>query len=105
MGVTRPVRRGKAEMTSNDAMRASDGDREHAAGMLRDAYAAGRIDLEELHGRAGAAYSARTWGELRDLTADLPRGQVRWCAASGAKFPAGDASQDTGRGGHALPSG
>jgi hypothetical protein len=58
MGIARRVMRGKAEMTSDDAMRASDGDREHAADMLRDAYAAGRIDLEELHGRAGAAYSA-----------------------------------------------
>jgi Domain of unknown function (DUF1707) len=78
-------------MTSDDAMRASDGDREHAADMLRNAYAAGRIDLAELHGRAGAAYSAKTWGELRDLTADLPPGQVRSCAASGAASPAGAA--------------
>jgi hypothetical protein len=89
MGITRRVRREKAEMTSDDAMRASDGDREHAAEMLRNAYAAGRIDLEELHGRADAAYSAKTWGELRDLTADLPAGQVLSCAASGAESPAG----------------
>lgn len=87
MGITRRVSRGKAEMTSDDAMRASDGDREHAAEMLRNAYAAGRIDLEELHHRADAAYSATTWGELRDLTADLPTGQVRSCAASGAESP------------------
>lgn len=76
-------------MTSDDAMRASDGDREHAAGMLRDAYAAGRIDLEELRGRADAAYSATTWGELRDLTADVPSGQAGSCAASGAGSAAG----------------
>jgi hypothetical protein len=79
-------------MTSDEKMRASDGDREHAAEMLRNAYAAGRIDLEELHDRAGAAYSATTWGELRDLTADLPAGQVRCCAASGAESPAGAAA-------------
>jgi hypothetical protein len=91
MGITRRVRRGMAEMTSDDAMRASDGDREHAADMLRDAYAVGRIDLEELHDRADAAYSAKTWGELRDLIADLPAGQVRSCAASGAESPAGAA--------------
>src|SRR5215471_5134524 len=88
MGMTRRVRRGKAEMTSDDVMRASDGDREHAADMLRTAYAAGRIDLEELHDRADAAYSATTWGDLRELTADLPPGQVRSCAASGAASPA-----------------
>jgi DUF1707 SHOCT-like domain len=91
MGITRRVRRGKAKMTSDDAMRASDGDREHAAEMLRNAYAAGRIDLGELHHRAGAAYSATTWGELRDLTADLPAGQVRSRAASGAESPTGAA--------------
>jgi hypothetical protein len=90
-GITRRARRGKAEMTSDDAMRASDGDREHAAEMLRNAYAAGRIDLEELHDRAGAAYSATTRGDLRDLTADLPTGQVRSCAASGAESLAGAA--------------
>ena len=91
MGITRRVSRGKAEMTSDDAMRASDGDREHAAEMLRNAYAAGRIDLAELHDRAGAAYTATTWGELRALTADLPAGQVRSRAASGAASPAGAA--------------
>ena len=83
--------RGKAEMTSDDAMRASDGDREHAADMLRTAYATGRIDLDELRGRAGAAYSAKTWGDLCDLTADLPAGQVGFCPASGAASPAGAA--------------
>jgi DUF1707 SHOCT-like domain len=78
-------------MTSDDAMRASDGDREHAAEMLRNAYTVGRIDLEELHDRADAAYSAKTWAELRDLTADLPTGQVLSCAASGAESSAGAA--------------
>jgi len=91
MGITRRVSRGKAEMISDEKMRASDGDREHAADMLRTAYASGRIDLEELHHRAGAAYSATTWGELRDLTADLPAGQARSRAASGAASPAGAA--------------
>jgi hypothetical protein len=34
-GHNEAVMRGKAEMTSNDVMRASDGDRERAAEMLR----------------------------------------------------------------------
>jgi hypothetical protein len=84
MDVTTRVVSGEAEMTSDDAIRASDSDRELAAEVLRDAYAVGRIDLEEFHDRAGTAYSARTWGELRDLTADLPTGQVLSRAASGA---------------------
>jgi hypothetical protein len=73
----------KTEMTSDDAMRASDRDRELAAGLLRDAYVAGRIDLDEFHDRTDGAYSARTWGELRDLTADLPTGQALAHAAPG----------------------
>ena len=63
-------------MTSDQAMRASDHDRERAAEVLRDAYAVGRLDLEEFHDRAGAAYSAKTWGELRHLTADLPASRL-----------------------------
>jgi hypothetical protein len=49
-------------MTSDQAMRASDRDRERAAEVLSDAYAVGRLDLKEFHDRAGAAYSAKTWG-------------------------------------------
>jgi hypothetical protein len=63
-------------MTSDQAMRASDRDRERAAEVLGDAYAVGRLDLEEFHDRADAAYSAKTWGELRDLTADLPAWRI-----------------------------
>lgn len=39
--------------------------------MLREAYVAGRLDLDELCDRAEAAYSARTRGDLCALTADL----------------------------------
>lgn len=59
-------------MLANGTMRASDQDRESAVAMLRDAYADGRLDLSELSDRAGAAYRARTWDDLRRLTADLP---------------------------------
>ena len=85
-GVTAVTRRdeGNTEMASDDAMRASDRDRELTAGILRDAYVAGRIDLQEFHDRANGSYSARTWGELRDLTADLPTGQALSHAESGA---------------------
>jgi hypothetical protein len=63
-------------MTSDQAMRASDRDRERATEVLCDAYAVGCLDLEEFHDRADAACTAKTWGELRDLTADLPTGQT-----------------------------
>jgi hypothetical protein len=59
-------------MATDRRMRASDQDRESAAELLREAYAVGRLNREELDERAAAVYSATTWGELRDLTADLP---------------------------------
>jgi hypothetical protein len=43
-----------------------------AAELLKEAHAVGRLSREELDDRATAAYSAKTRGELRDVTADLP---------------------------------
>ena len=59
-------------MPTDDAIRASDADREHAVGILRDGYACGRITLAEFDERTTAAFTSRTWGELRELTRDLP---------------------------------
>ncbi len=59
-------------MTADRLMRASDRDRDRAAEVLRDAYAAGRLNRDELDERVLAAYAARTRGELDDLIADLP---------------------------------
>ena len=59
-------------MSTDDAIRASDADREHAVGMLRDGYATGRLTLAEFDDRTTAALTSRTWGELRGLTRDLP---------------------------------
>jgi hypothetical protein len=53
-------------------MRASDQDRDKVAGVLSDAYAAGRLSRDELDERCAAAYRAQTYGELQDLAADLP---------------------------------
>ncbi|MBB4947188.1 hypothetical protein F4556_002723 [Kitasatospora gansuensis] len=53
-------------------LRASDADRERIAELLRDAYAEGRLTVEEHSERIEAAYSARTLGELAPLTRDLP---------------------------------
>jgi len=59
-------------MTADDPIRASDADREVVVAALRDAYTAGRLTMEEFDERTSAAYAARTWGELRKLTVDLP---------------------------------
>jgi hypothetical protein len=60
--------------------RASDEDRQDAVNLLHCAYTAGRLDLDELRERSGAAYAAISWRQLRDLTADLPYqlNEARW---------------------------
>lgn len=57
---------------SEPELRVSDEDRERVATELREHYAAGRIDGEELGDRLDRAYAARTAGELELLRADLP---------------------------------
>lgn len=59
-------------MSTDDAIRASDADRERAVGILGDGYASGRLTLAEFDERTTAAFTSRTWGELRELTRDLP---------------------------------
>jgi hypothetical protein len=59
-------------MTTDRVIRASDHDRENVVEVLRDAYAAGRLTLAEFDERTTAAYSGKTWNDLRELTADLP---------------------------------
>jgi len=59
-------------MASDHMIRASDRDRDAVVTTLRDAYAAGRLTLEEFDERTTAAYASKTWGELRRLTEDLP---------------------------------
>src|SRR6202042_3334396 len=59
-------------MASDDPIRASDADREVVVATLREAYTAGRLNLDEFDERTTAAYESKTWGDLRKLTADLP---------------------------------
>jgi hypothetical protein len=56
--------------------RASDADRERAIDVLRAAFAEGRLSREEHGERVLRAYSSRTYGELADLSADLPSGPL-----------------------------
>jgi Domain of unknown function (DUF1707) len=60
-------------MADDGGIRASDSDRENVVDILRDAYSAGRLTLEEFDERTTAAFAARTWGGLRELTQDLPQ--------------------------------
>ncbi len=59
-------------MATDDPIRASDADREAVVATLREAYTAGRLTLDEFDERTSAAYAGKTWGDLRQLTSDLP---------------------------------
>jgi len=66
-------------------MRASDADRDAVVSDLSEHFQAGRLTAAELDERTGRALTARTWGELAELAADLP---APWPAAPPAT-PAG----------------
>ncbi|MGK5742791.1 DUF1707 SHOCT-like domain-containing protein [Micromonospora sp. URMC 103] len=53
-------------------LRASDDDRQRVVAELQGHTAAGRLTLDEFSDRVGAAWNARTLGDLAALTRDLP---------------------------------
>ena len=53
-------------------LRAADVDRAAVATVLGEHMSAGRLTLEEYDERLGRAYAAKTYGDLAELTADLP---------------------------------
>ncbi|MFC5749151.1 DUF1707 SHOCT-like domain-containing protein [Actinomadura rugatobispora] len=59
-------------MTPNPDIRASDADRDRVAATLREHCAQGRITMDELDERLEAAYTAKTLGQLLEITSDLP---------------------------------
>ena len=54
------------------SLRASDTDRDQLVEVLKAAFSEGRLDQDEYTSRMEQAYSAKTYGELRGLVADLP---------------------------------
>jgi hypothetical protein len=70
--------------------RASDADRDAAAGLLNEAFAEGRLTADEHDQRLSAAYAARTWEQLRQLIADLPAPPGATQSAAPAMFAAPD---------------
>jgi hypothetical protein len=63
-------------------MKASDSDRDAVVSDLSEHFQAGRLTAEEFEERTGRALAARTWGELRNLLADLPAARPGSQAAS-----------------------
>ena len=57
---------------ANSRLRASDADRDTAAGVINNALAEGRLTAEEHSDRLDAIYAAKTQGELVPLLDDLP---------------------------------
>jgi hypothetical protein len=57
---------------TNPSARASDSERQSVADHLNAAVGEGRLTLSEFTDRVGAAYAARTQGELSALVQDLP---------------------------------
>jgi hypothetical protein len=55
-----------------DGIRVSDADRDRVTAQLRDHFAAGRITRGELDERLSATLTAKTFGDLRRIVADLP---------------------------------
>ena len=53
-------------------LRIGDAERDVAAADLGEHYVAGRLTLDELHERLGAVFSAKTYGQLGRVMADLP---------------------------------
>jgi hypothetical protein len=67
-------------------MRVSDVEREAAAAELREHFASGRLDQEELNERLSAVFAARTRGDLNAPFTDLPSAGH---APAGAGAPGG----------------
>ncbi|MEZ5092612.1 DUF1707 domain-containing protein [Nocardioides sp.] len=76
-------------------LRLSDAEREEAARLLGEHFAAGRLTADEHAERLDAAYAARTRGELPVLFADLPGGSpwtppapsVAWAGSGSRPWP------------------
>ena len=69
-------------------LRVGDAERDAAAADLGEHYVAGRLTLEELHHRLDAVLSARTYGQLTRIMADLPRLRPRgWVPVPPDGFP------------------
>jgi len=81
-------------------MRASDGEREEYARIVRDAVGEGRLSLAEGEERLATLYAAKFRDELPPVVADLPRDEEPRGYGRGSAGPArGSRSTSGGRGG------
>ena len=71
-------------MAAGYEMRVSDAEREAAAAELREHFASGRLDQEELDQRLNSVFAAKTRGDLNAVFTDLPSSGHGWAGASSA---------------------
>ena len=69
-------------------LRASDADRDRVLALLADAVSDGRLTAEEHAERVQRACTARTLGELADLTTDLVAASAQPVRLDGGPVPA-----------------
>lgn len=72
----------------NRDLRVGDRDREAAADFLREQHLAGRLETDEFQERLDRCYAARTYRELDELVADLPREEARRPVRRAWRWPA-----------------
>ena len=84
-----PAHQAHQQARLHPSMRAASADRERAVDVLKAGFAEGRLTQEEYNDRMGRAYAARTYGELAELTADLPIGPLPFWQGPVYQPPAG----------------
>ena len=70
-----------APVHGHAAMLASDADRDRAAEVLKSGFATGRLTKDEYDDHLHRLYTARTYGDLVQVTGQLPGGGVALFAA------------------------
>jgi hypothetical protein len=68
-------------------LRAAQADRERAIDVLKAAFAEGRLDQDEFADRVGEVHGSKSYGELAELTADLPAGPLGTLTAGELPVP------------------
>jgi len=77
-------------------LRAADADRTAVAEILGRHMSAGRLTMDEYDERLARAYTAKTYGELDQITADLPSTDVAPRPAAAPAAPAAPAARAPG---------
>ena len=83
-------------MAAQYEMRVSDTEREAAAAELREHFASGRLNQDELEQRLAAVFAAKTRGDLNAVFTDLPSSGHGWADAQTAGSSSGPGAQGWG---------